>query len=161
YRRYRFHLAEDAMRGLIPPVVRKSVLGPLARAYPKLDWAPRPLRAKTTLLELSGDEDLAFARMVSMIREEQRNQLLSADLQASLHGYEPSDLIRACFREAQAFSPLQRAQYADLMTYLPGDILVKVDRAAMANSLETRPPFLDHDFVAWAFSLETAAKVDG
>ena len=47
------------------------------------------------------------------------------------------------------------------MTYLPGDILVKVDRAAMANSLETRPPFLDHDFVAWSFSLDTKAKVDG
>jgi len=38
---------------------------------------------------------------------------------------------------------------------------VKVDRAAMANSLETRPPFLDHDFVAWAFSLDTKTKVDG
>jgi asparagine synthase (glutamine-hydrolysing) len=45
------------------------------------------------------------------------------------------------------------------MTYLPGDILVKVDRAAMANSLETRPPFLDHDFVAWAFSLDTPSKI--
>lgn len=161
YRRYRFHLAEDAMRAFIPPVVRKSLLGPLARAYPKLDWAPRPLRAKTTLLELSGDEDMAFARMVAMISEEQRTALLSDDLQARLGGYEPSDVVRARYREAHAFSPLQRAQYADLMTYLPGDILVKVDRAAMANSLETRPPFLDHDFVAFAFSLESAAKIEG
>ncbi len=161
YRRYRFHLAEEALRRRIPPSVRRSLLGPLARAYPKLDWAPRPFRAKTTLLELSGDDDMAFARMVSMISEEQRRALFSPDLAHRLAGYEPGELIRARFREARDFSPLQRAQYADLMTYLPGDILVKVDRAAMANSLETRPPFLDHDFVAWSFSLDTASKIAG
>jgi asparagine synthase (glutamine-hydrolysing) len=161
YRRYRFHLAENAIRQYLPEGLRKSVMAPLARAYPKLDWAPRPFRAKTTLLELSGDEDMAFARMVAMVSEEQRTALLSGDLKNRLAGYDPSEVVRSRFREAHAFSPLQRAQYADLMTYLPGDILVKVDRAAMANSLETRPPFLDHDFVAWAFSLDTKTKVDG
>lgn len=161
YRRYRFHLAENAIRQYLPEGLRKSVMAPLARAYPKLDWAPRPLRAKTTLLELSGDEDMAFARMVSMVSVEQRTALLSGDIKSGLAGYDPADLIRGRFKEARDFSPLQRAQYADLMTYLPGDILVKVDRAAMANSLETRPPFLDHDFVAWAFSLDTKTKVDG
>jgi len=161
YRRYRFHLAENAIRQYLPEGLRKSVMAPLARAYPKLDWAPRPFRAKTTLLELSGDEDMAFARMVAMVSEEQRTALLSGDLKSRLAGYDPSEVVRSRFREAHAFSPLQRAQYADLMTYLPGDILVKVDRAAMANSLETRPPFLDHDFVAWAFSLDTKTKVDG
>lgn len=161
YRRYRFHLAENAIRRYLPETLRKSVMAPLARAYPKLDWLPRPLRAKTTLLELSGDEDMAFARMVSMVSQEQRTALLSGDLRRRLGAYDSNELICARFREAREFSPLQRAQYADLMTYLPGDILVKVDRAAMANSLETRPPFLDHDFVAWAFSLETNAKVDG
>ncbi len=161
YRRYRFHLAEHAIRRYLPESLRKGLIGPLARAYPKLDWAPRPLRAKTTLLELAGDEDAAFARMVAMVSEEQRAALLSQDLRRRLGGYDPADLIRDRFREARDFSPLQRAQYADMTTYLPGDILVKVDRAAMANSLETRPPFLDHDFVAWSFSLDTKAKIDG
>ncbi len=99
--------------------------------------------------------------MVAMISEEQRAALLSRDVKQRLAGYDPADMIRGCFREARSFSPLQRAQYADMLTYLPGDILVKVDRAAMANSLETRPPFLDHDFVAWSFSLDTKEKVDG
>lgn len=161
YRRYRFHLAEGALRRRLPTGLRKAVIGPLARHYPKLDWAPRPLRAKTTLLELADDEDMAFARMVAMISQEQRTAVLSGDLKARLGGYDPSDVVRARFREAAEFSPLQRAQYADMTTYLPGDILVKVDRAAMANSLETRPPFLDHDFVAWAFSLDTPLKVAG
>jgi asparagine synthase (glutamine-hydrolysing) len=44
--------------------------------------------------------------------------------------------------------------------YLPSDILVKVDRTSMANSLEVRAPFLDHEFLTWAFSLPAALKID-
>jgi len=55
--------------------------------------------------------------------------------------------------------PLQRAQYADVMTYLPGDILTKVDRASMANSLELRSPMLDPDFFAGSFALPPHRKL--
>ena len=55
---------------------------------------------------------------------------------------------------------MQRAQYADVMTYLPGDILTKVDRASMANSLEMRAPFLDPEFFCWSFAGPLSAKID-
>ena len=50
-------------------------------------------------------------------------------------------------------------QYADLQTYLPGDILAKVDRTSMAVSLEVRPPLLDPELVAWGLALPAAAKL--
>ena len=50
-------------------------------------------------------------------------------------------------------------QYLDLKTYLPGDILVKVDRAAMANSLEVRVPILDYTFIDWACGLPADLKL--
>jgi asparagine synthase (glutamine-hydrolysing) len=56
---------------------------------------------------------------------------------------------------------LLQAQYVDLHTWLPGDILVKADRASMANSLEMRAPLLDHEFVEWAGQLPPSLKLRG
>jgi asparagine synthase (glutamine-hydrolysing) len=55
--------------------------------------------------------------------------------------------------------PLSEVQYLDAKTYLPGDILTKVDRMSMANSLEVRAPFLDHPLAEWAARLSPRWKV--
>jgi len=56
---------------------------------------------------------------------------------------------------------LASLQHHDIVHYLEGDILTKVDRAAMANSLETRPPFLDHNFMELCFKIKPGLKIRG
>ncbi len=159
YRRYAFHMAEERLRAWLPADLRRSLFGRLADVYPRGAWMPRPLRAKTTLRELSLDAAGAYARIVSALPEEARRPLFSADFHRTLNGYDPGETVRAAFNVDADLDPLQRAQYADLTTYLPGDILTKVDRASMANSLELRSPFLDADFFSWSFHLPPSAKI--
>jgi asparagine synthase (glutamine-hydrolysing) len=64
------------------------------------------------------------------------------------------------YRPDDGVAGIDRGFYFDLMHYLPGDILVKVDRAAMAHGLETRAPFLDRDVAEFALSLPASLKVD-
>ncbi len=161
YRRYRWHQIAEAVRAYLPGPVRRRILGQLAAAYPKMDWAPQWLRAKHTLTEISLDSALGYYRTIAKVQHGQRRQLFSAKLRSQLDGHDPSarilDLMQACDTD----NSLLQAQYVDVNTYLVGDILTKVDRTSMAHSLEVRAPFLDHDFLAWGMSLPNALKLRG
>lgn len=159
YRRYRFQAAEERVRGLLPPAWRCAAFGALGRHYPKADWAPRPLRAKTTLLALAGDGDEAYARAVGVTSPELRAALLGADVRAALQGHRAEDRYVAAMRAAPARDAIDRAQYADLKIWLPGDILTKVDRTSMAVGLEAREPLLDHRLVEFGARLPASMRL--
>ena len=153
YRRHKFQHAEDRLRGLVPQALRGPVLGGLGAAYPKADWAPQLLRAKTTLLSLAGTSEAGYARAVAILPPELRAGLYSPEFLKLRGDYRAEQPFEAVMRSAQARSGLDRAQYADLKFWLPGDILTKVDRTSMAVSLEAREPLLDHRLIEFAAAL--------
>ena len=161
YRRLAFHHREDQVRAMLPSAMRRGVFGALGRAYPALGWAPRPLRARGTLQSLALDSEVAYARTLSVTRAETRDTLYSDGFKRSLGGYRAEDPVIDLMRAAPARSGLDRAQYADLKLYLPGDILTKVDRASMAVSLEAREPLLDHRLIEFAARRTENMRVRG
>ena len=161
YRRYRLFAAEEAVRSRIPAGVRQAIFGPLGRWYPKLDWAPRVLRGKTTFQALARGTVDAYLHGVSICPEEMRAALFSEGFRRELQGYSAREVFHGLVRNKEFADPLALVQYLDFKTYLPGDILTKVDRASMAHSLEVRTPFLDYEFVEWVASLPSAIKLNG
>ncbi|MDE2404160.1 MAG: amidotransferase 1, exosortase A system-associated [Sphingomonadales bacterium] len=159
YRRHVFQHGEDRLRALLPQALRGPVFGGLGRLYPKADWAPRPLRAKTTLLALAAAGEDAYADAISVTAPAQRDALYTADYRRLRGDYRAEQPFVALMRGAPARSGLDRAQYADLKFWLPGDILTKVDRASMAVSLEAREPLLDHRLIAFAATLPEDLRV--
>jgi len=159
YRRYRWHNSEEKFRQLLPDRIRRPLLRTLGQIYPKLDWAPRPLRAKATLLELAENTADGYFLNVAMLADSVRMDLFSKSFARELQGYHAKDELVRHITAAPTTDPLSAVQYADIKTYLPGDILTKVDRASMANSLEVRSPLLDHSFAEWAASIPARFKL--
>ncbi|HYV35657.1 MAG TPA: asparagine synthase (glutamine-hydrolyzing) [Gemmataceae bacterium] len=159
YARYSHDLKEAAIRRCLPAWFRRLAIGPLARVWPKADWLPRPLRARTLLTNLALDAGPAYANTLSQCRPPLRRQLLAPDLAASLNGHDPHRLLCAAHAAAPSGDALAGMLAADVDVILPDDFLVKVDRASMAHGLEVRPPLLDHELLELAARIPSSLKV--
>lgn len=161
YRRYRMHLMEERLRAALPYGLRKRLFGALGAAYPKLDWAPRFLRAKTTFEGLARSSVQAYFHSVSILRGPMRDALFSDRFKRDLGGYNAFEVFEHHGAKAGTDDPLALIQYLDYKTYLVGDINTKVDRAAMAHSLEVREPLMDHPLIEWLATLPSHLKIQG
>ncbi|MDP2809130.1 MAG: amidotransferase 1, exosortase A system-associated [Rhodocyclaceae bacterium] len=159
YRRYRLHLAEEAARQRLPLALRRPLFGVLGRFYPKADWAPRYVRAKTTFQALALDSIGAYFHSMSLLRDDERELIYSPAFKAALGGYSAEKVFRRHALRAATDDPLGIIQYLDYKTWLTGDINTKVDRASMAHALEVREPLMDHKLVEWLATLPSEYKI--
>ncbi|MBV9397662.1 MAG: asparagine synthase (glutamine-hydrolyzing) [Bryobacterales bacterium] len=161
YRRYLHGVIEERLRRRFPKWFRQSAIQAAGRYYPKFDYLPQVFRAKTLLTNVADDLGNAYFTTMSAFRDAGLEAVLSSHVRRNLNGYSPRERFRGMFKDVKEYSPLEQMQWVDLQTYLPGDILVKADRATMAYSLESRSPWLDYRMAELAFGLPSDFKLHG
>ena len=97
YRRYKFDMRENHVRSFLPQGIRHSLFGPLAKWYPKADWAPRIFRAKSTLQSLARSPLEGYFNTMSSCPPEMKPSLLGPEVLRQLNGYDSSDVLREHF----------------------------------------------------------------
>jgi len=117
---------------------------------------PEGARGKKYLFNISLPRMERYINSISHHQPGGLEQLLSRDVVAELHD---ADVFAPHIARAGALDFPSRLQYLDMKTYLPGDILTKVDRMSMAHSIEARVPLLDHELVEYVATLPSNYKL--
>lgn len=160
--RYYMNRLEDNIRRKIPDSLRKYILNPLSKVFPRADYLPRPLRLKRFLSNLSYTFEQAYFRDMSFyFLPEMKQQLYRPEFKSAIKDFDAFDILGKHFEVNKNPDVTSRVQYVDIKTYLPEDILVKVDRMSMAHSLEVRSPLLDHKLMEYAGTLPSSLKLNG
>ena len=157
YEKYTIDAIENRLRGKLPFWIRKKVFPKMANLLAKSS-ASVCRKGKTLLTSLSLDPAMGFYLSNAQIDDRHWNALVKQDVKAELADYHPSRLTTDVYARADGPDHLAKILYTDMKTYLPGGILVKVDRMSMANSLEVRAPVLDREVIEFAATLPSDMK---
>jgi asparagine synthase (glutamine-hydrolysing) len=160
YSKYYTDYVENRLRKLFPDAVRHGLFPRFAQLAGLIN-TPMARKAQSLVGTLALDPDEAFSVTNSFFRRSLWDEVVRDDFRRDTTGYDPADITRNHYRNAGTDDHLSRILYTDIKTYLPGDILVKVDRMSMANSLETRAPLLDYRVVEYAAGIPSALKMRG
>lgn len=160
YSKYVTDQIENQLRQCIPGFARRGALpwlGQLVGAVP----GTLGRKGSSLLSTLATVPDQSFFTTNSFFRPALWDSLVQGDLKKETEVYDPAEITRHFYHECDADDHLSKILYTDINTYLPGDILTKVDRMTMANSLEARAPLLDYRVVEMAASIPSRMKLNG
>jgi asparagine synthase (glutamine-hydrolysing) len=161
YERYAaMQLAETYRR--VPAPLREGLIRQLVELMPSSELRRsrvRDVKRFTRAASLPSVE--RYLRWVSVFDSEAKDELYTGEFRERMRPHRAADFIAPWFARANGAGIVDAALLADTMTYLPNDLLVKVDIASMANSLEARSPFLDHHVIEFAASLPADLKLRG
>ena len=157
YEKYAVDHTENKLRAKIPKWIRKNVFPSLSKlsALVNINLFQR---ASSLLKSLSVEPAMGFYISNSFIKDSAWQALITEDTKEKLANYHPCEQTIARYNQCDGHDHLSRILYTDMKTYLPGDILVKVDRMSMANSLEVRAPILDHKLMEFACTIPSELK---
>jgi asparagine synthase (glutamine-hydrolysing) len=142
--------------GLLPRSLREHVMRPLSQHLPHATWG------RNYLHNVSLDPISRYLDSVSVFTSLNRKSLYTAGLSDQLgRSSYVSRLFQNLVDHVQSDEPLDRLLYLDSKTYLPGDIMTKVDRMSMAVSLEARAPLLDHKLIDFVTKIPASLKLSG
>lgn len=118
-------------------------------------------RGKRFLAALGEPPEKRYLRWIGIFEASQRRELYRPEFAAELGGFDAGDFLLNAYFECPSRDFITRTTCADVLTYLPCDILTKVDIASMAYSLECRSPFLDHEVMELAARMPIELKLRG
>ncbi len=135
------------------PTPIRSTLG-LASAF-----LPNGVRGKQRLTTWKRDYGTRSIEAFMLFPDYPRIALYTPEFYEQVRDQNPFERHLSIYRSAQHLHPTARMQYVDIQTYLTDDILVKVDKASMFNSIETRAPLLDHLLAEYVTALPASVRM--
>jgi asparagine synthase (glutamine-hydrolysing) len=139
----------------IPRFIRKNLMLRLSRAL------PRAVYGKNFLRNIALDAGERYVDSLALLTQEAKRELLSSAFQDSLDGRDSAEQFAQLMSASNSSEQIHRLLYLDSKTYLPGDILTKVDRMSMAHSIEAREPLLDHKLIEFVQTIPASLKLRG
>ena len=157
YEKYSVDAIENRLRGYIPKWFRKNILPLLKHIFERFN-NKLANKAVSLLTSLEHEADMGFYLSNAQITDKTWSSIVNERTREALGEYHPSQITTQRYNECDGKDHLSKILYTDMKTYLPGDILVKVDRMSMANSLEVRAPLLDYQLIEFAATIPAELK---
>jgi asparagine synthase (glutamine-hydrolysing) len=120
---------------------------------------PHGARGRTFLSHVARDEHARYIDLIRMFGRDEKPSLLTAELRRRLVKDDPESILSRHFERYQQLPWASQMMRFDAETYLPEDVLTKVDRMSMAHSIESRVPLLDNEVVQFAAALPSTLKI--